>query len=54
VEFDAFDKLTKTHEPKASQRYTPAKLDYSLRAYEAADRELGLFAFGLRRARGGG
>lgn len=53
VEFDAFDKLTKAYEPKASQRYTPAKVDYSLGALRAADRELGLFAFGVRRASAG-
>ena len=49
VEFDAFDKLTKDYEPKAAQMYTKEKLDYSLRAFQAADRELGLFAFGFRR-----
>jgi hypothetical protein len=54
VEFDAFDKLTKEYEPKASQMYTPQKLSYSLRAFEAADRELNLFAFGLRQAVGAG
>lgn len=43
VEFDAFDKLTKEYEPKQANAYTPAKIDYSLRALRAADRELGLW-----------
>jgi len=41
VEFDAYDKLWKDHQSKASTRYTKEKVDYSVRAYGAADRELG-------------
>lgn len=43
VEFDAFDKLTKDYQPKQAEVYTPAKLEYSLRALRAADRELRLW-----------
>ncbi|KAJ1461859.1 hypothetical protein M885DRAFT_507021 [Pelagophyceae sp. CCMP2097] len=43
VEFDAYDKLTKEYEPKSSQVYTPAKIEYSLKALRAADRELASF-----------
>ena len=49
MEFDAFDKLSKEYEPKASQRYPAAAKEYSRKAFEAADRELGLFIFGVRR-----
>lgn len=49
VEFDAFDRLWKTNQPKQSlTQLTPGGLAYSRRAFEAADRELGLFVFGLR------
>lgn len=48
VEFDAFDKLTKNYEPKRALMYTPAKIDYSLRAFRAASRELYLYLFERR------
>ena len=48
VEFDAFDKLTKDYEPKRALMYTPAKIQYSLRAYRAASRELYLYLFDRR------
>ena len=50
VEFDAFDKLSKEYEPKASQRYNSREREYSRRAFEAADRELRAFIFGARRS----
>ena len=48
VEFDAFDKLTKDYQPKASQAYSREKIDFSLRAYGAADRELVSYIFLLK------
>ena len=49
VEFDAFDRVWKTSQPKQSlTQYTPDGLAYSKRALEAVDRELGLFVFGCK------
>ena len=46
VEFDAFDRVWKTSQPKQSlTQYTAEGLQYSKRALEAVDRELGLFVF---------
>ena len=49
VEFDAFDRVWKTSQPKQSlTQYTAEGLQYSKRALEAVDRELGLFVFGCK------
>ena len=49
VEFDAFDRVWKTSQPKQSlTQYTAEGLQYSKRALEAVDRELGLFIFGCK------
>ena len=45
VEFDALDKLSKDHQPKASKIYTKQKLDFSIKAYRAADNELASYIF---------
>ena len=49
VEFDAFDRVWKTSQPKQSlTQYTAEGLQYSKKALEAVDRELGLFVFGCK------
>ena len=49
VEFDAFDRVWKTSQPKQSlTQYTAEGLQYSKRALEAVERELGLFVFGCK------
>ena len=49
VEFDAFDRVWKTSQPKQSlTQYTSEGLTYSKKALEAVDRELGLFVFGCK------
>jgi len=49
IEFDAFDRVWKSTQSKQSlSQYTPEGLAYSKKAFEAVDRELGLFVFGCR------
>ena len=49
VEFDAFDRVWKTSQPKQSlTQYTSEGLTHSKKALEAVDRELGLFVFGCK------
>ena len=50
VEFDAFDRVWKTSQPKQSPYAVclPWRTQYSKRALEAVDRELGLFVFGCK------